>query len=112
MAAIRGKAGSQQPRQQKQQRSKRLPPLPPLLLRLSGSQQNIHAPHPAGSGPLVSTGPLKALISADFVYVRHGVPEPPLSPLYDGPYKVLATASQSPSRFGWEAARSRCLWTG
>ena len=34
-------------------------------------------------------------MSANFVFVRRGVPGPPLSPLYDGPYKVTARGLES-----------------
>ena len=44
VAAIRGKAGSQQPKQQKHQRSKQPPPLPP---RPAASQQNTKNPSPS-----------------------------------------------------------------
>ena len=45
--------------------------------------------------PLASTEPPKALASAAFVFVRRGIPGIPLSPLYDGPYKVLASGPKS-----------------
>ena len=41
--------------------------------------------------PLSSSDPPKALAAASFVFVRRGAPGPPLSPLYDGPYKVLSS---------------------
>ena len=34
------------------------------------------------------------VLSADFVFVRRGAPGPPLSPLYEGPYKVAAMDSK------------------
>ena len=40
---------------------------------------------------LSSSDPPKALAAASFVFVRRGAPGPPLSPLYDGPYKVLSS---------------------
>ena len=41
------------------------------------------------SSPEPATVPPKGLSSADFVFVRRGAPGPPLSLLYDGPYRVL-----------------------
>ena len=38
-----------------------------------------------------SPDPPKGLSSASFVFVRRGAPGPPLSPLYDSPYQVLAS---------------------
>ncbi len=35
--------------------------------------------------------PAAALLSATFVYIRNGGTVPPLSPLYSGPYRVLAS---------------------
>jgi hypothetical protein len=35
--------------------------------------------------------PPPALLSAAFVYIRKGSTVPPLSPLYSGPYRVLAS---------------------
>ena len=43
------------------------------------------------TGPQPSPDPPKGLSSASFVFVRRGAPGPPLSPLYDGPYQVLAS---------------------
>jgi hypothetical protein len=53
------------------------------------------------SGPLPPSRPLSyaqmaaklaaALLSAVFMYIRKGGTVPPLSPLYSGPYKVLAS---------------------
>ena len=40
-------------------------------------------------GPEPAAAPPKGLSSADFVFVRRGAPGPPLSLLYDGPYRVL-----------------------
>jgi hypothetical protein len=49
---------------------------------------------PPPSRPLsyaqMAAKPVAALLSAAFVYVRKGDAVPPLSPLYSGPYKVLA----------------------
>ncbi len=49
---------------------------------------------PPPSRPLsyaqMAAKPAAALLSAAFVYVRKGGAVPPLSPLYSGPYKVLA----------------------
>ena len=42
------------------------------------------------TGPQPSPDPPRGLTSASFVFVRRGAPGPPLSPLYDGPYQVLA----------------------
>ena len=58
--------------------------------------ENLRQPPPVGlpTRPLPSftpsTGPLQRLMEADFVFVRHGAPGPPLLPLYDGPYRVVA----------------------
>ena len=43
------------------------------------------------TGPQPSPDPPKGLSAASFVFVRRGAPGPPLSPLYDGPYQVLAS---------------------
>ena len=43
------------------------------------------------SGPPPASGPSRALSSASFVFVCRGAPGPPLSPLYDGPYQVVAS---------------------
>ena len=43
------------------------------------------------NGPLSTSEPPKNLSSAAFVFVRRGAPGPPLSPLYDGPYRVVAS---------------------
>ena len=43
------------------------------------------------TGPPPASGPPRALSSASFVFVRRGAPGPPLSPLYDGPYQVVAS---------------------
>jgi len=45
---------------------------------------------PPPSRPL-SYAQMAALLSAAFVYVRKGGTIPPLSPLYSGPYRVLAS---------------------
>jgi len=42
------------------------------------------------SGPEPTTSPPASLSSAAFVFVRKGAPGQPLSPLYDGPYRVAA----------------------
>ena len=42
------------------------------------------------SGPPPASTPPPALSSADFVLIKRKAPGPPLSPLYDGPYLVLA----------------------
>ena len=51
---------------------------------------------PPPSRPLsyaqMAAKPPAALLSAAFVYVRKGGTIPPLSPLYSGPYRVLAPA--------------------
>ena len=58
--------------------------------------ENLRRPPPVGlpTRPLPSsspsTGPLQRLMEADFVFIRRGAPGPPLSPLYDGPYRVVA----------------------
>jgi hypothetical protein len=50
---------------------------------------------PPPSRPLsyaqMAAKPPVALLSAAFVYIRKGGTVPPLSPLYSGPYKVLAS---------------------
>ena len=43
------------------------------------------------NGPPSTSEPPKNLSSAAFVFVRHGAPGPLLSPLYDGPYCVVAS---------------------
>ena len=43
------------------------------------------------TGPPPASGPPRALSSASFVFVRRGAPGTPLSPLYDGPYQVVAS---------------------
>ncbi len=43
------------------------------------------------SYPQMAAKPAAALLSAAFMYVRKGGAVPPLSPLYSGPYKVLAS---------------------
>ena len=43
------------------------------------------------TGPQPSLDPPKGLSSASFVFVQRGAPGPPLSPLHDGPYQVLAS---------------------
>ena len=43
------------------------------------------------TGPPPASSPSRALSSASFVFVRRGAPGPPLSPLYDGPYQVVAS---------------------
>ena len=43
------------------------------------------------SSPPPASGPSRALSSASFVFVCRGAPGPPLSPLYDGPYQVVAS---------------------
>ena len=43
------------------------------------------------NGPPSTSEPPKNLSSAAFVFVRRGAPGPPLSPLYDGPYRVVAS---------------------
>ena len=41
-------------------------------------------------GPPPASTPPPALSSADFVFIKCGAPGPPLSPLYDSPYRALA----------------------
>jgi hypothetical protein len=79
---------------------------PPLVL--PGQILDTEEPPPANfiaklrqSGPPPPSRPLSyaqmaaklpaALLSAAFVYIRKGGTVPPLSPLYSGPYKVLAS---------------------
>ena len=47
------------------------------------------ATRPLGGPPPVSAPP-PALSSEDFVFIKREAPGPPLSPLYDSPYRVLA----------------------
>ena len=42
------------------------------------------------TGPQPSPDPPRGLASASFVFVRRGAPGPPLSPINDSPYQVLA----------------------
>ena len=46
------------------------------------------------SGPEPAINPPASLSSAAFVFVRKGAPGQPLSPLYDGPYRVAARGSK------------------
>ena len=63
------------------------------------------------TGPQPSLDPPKGLSSASFVFVRRGAPGPPLSPLYEGPYQVLASGPKfSLSR--WGTGRTRSQLTG
>ena len=65
------------------------------------------------TGPQPSPDPPKGLSSASFVFVRRGAPGPPLSPLYDGPYQVLASGPKfcfSLSR--WGTGRTQSQLTG
>ena len=47
------------------------------------------ATRPLGGPPPVSAPP-PALSSADFVFIKRGAPGPPLSPLYDSPYRAAS----------------------
>ena len=57
--------------------------------------ENLRRPSPLSlpvrpfSGHQLNKGAPDRLASAAFVFVRRGAPGPPLSPLYDGPYKVV-----------------------
>ena len=48
------------------------------------------------TGPSPAVDPPSHLTSVDFVFVKRGAPGPPLSPLYDGPYRVV---SRGPKTF-------------
>ena len=73
--------------------------LPGELLDVQESPSAIFLEHICSSPSSLQTRPLQAqcspglpekLLSANFVFVRKGAPGPPLSPLYEGPNKVVA----------------------
>ena len=73
--------------------------LPGELLDVQEPPAAIFLEHLRSSPSSLQTRPLQAqsapglpekLLSANFVFVRKGAPGPPLSPLYEGPYKVVA----------------------
>ena len=65
------------------------PPAATFLEKLQQSSTSFLPTRPV-AGPSPSADPPKALQTADFVFIRKGAPSSPLSPLYEGPYKVLA----------------------
>ena len=73
--------------------------LPGELLDVQEPPAAIFLEHLRSSPSSLQTRPLQAqsapglpekLLSANFVFVRKGAPGPPLSPLYEGPYTVVA----------------------
>ena len=66
------------------------PPAATFLEKLRQTSTSFLPTRPV-AGPSPSADPPKALRTADFVFIRKvGAPGPPLSPLYKGPYKVVA----------------------